>query len=323
MNNIQPMASGPTLMMGHNGTNLGRDKLPWSKETWNRIDQAVHDEVQRIRINAKVFPVRPYPNARTIPSDIINGLPAPMPPVGAPQAAPVVAPAATPLTVEEGAETSFIEISRGFALTENQCEQEETLGTAAMLSRFAATAIAMAEDMLIFQGGAAQLPPGVVVQRAVTAGNGLLGLAVGDIPVNPIRGAPGTYGDATFTAVTRGIAELQADGQPGPYALFLGYPVYADTYRPIVAGGQMGSLITVADRIVPLVSGGFHGTSTLPPDRGVLVSLAGEPTTISVSLDAVTSFTQQDVARLYQFNVVERIQYRARDPRAIRSFTFA
>ena len=320
MNNIQPMASGPTLVMGNNGTNLGRDKLPWSKETWNRIDQAVHDEVQRIRVAAKVFPVRPYPNARTIPSDIINGLPAAMPAAGAGRAAPVVALA---LTVDEGAETSFIEISRAFALTENQCEQEESLGTAAMLSRFAATAVAMAEDILIFQGGAAPLPPGVVVQRAATAGIGLLGLAARDIPVAAIPGAPGTYGDATFVAVTQGIAELQADGQPGPYALFLGYPVYADTYRPIVAGAVIGSLITVADRIVPLVCGGFHGTSTLPADRGVLVSLAGEPTTISVSLDAVTSFTQQDVQRLYQFNVVERIQYRARDPRAIRSFTFA
>jgi uncharacterized linocin/CFP29 family protein len=193
-----------------------------------------------------------------------------------------------------------------------------------MLSRFAATAVAMAEDILIFQGAAAALPPGIVVQRAGTAGNGLLGLAVNDIPVNPIAGAaPGIYGDGTFTAITQAIAELQADGQPGPYALFLGYPIYADTFRPVVAGAAAGTLITVADRIIPLVSGGFHGTSTLPADRGLLVSLAGDPTNIAVSLDATTAFTQQDVARLYQFSVVERVQYRARYERAIRSFTFA
>src|SRR5262245_35804529 len=157
MNNIQPMGYGSTLMMGNNGTNLGRDKLPWSKEIWNRIDQAVHDEVQRIRVAARVFPVRPYPNASAIPSDIINGLPPAMPAIGAPvapaaavrparrvAAAAVLPPIPPPLKVEEGAETAFIEISRTFALTENQCEQEANLGTAAMLSRFAATEVAMA-----------------------------------------------------------------------------------------------------------------------------------------------------------------------------------
>ena len=328
MNNMQPMAYGST-MMRNNGTNLGRDKLPWTKEIWDRIDQAVHEEVKRIRVAAKVFcPVRLYLDATTIPSDNIVGLP-PSVVLGAAPAAPLaVAPAVlaapAPLTATEGDETPFMEISRTFALTENQCAQEGELAIAAMLSRFAATGVAMAEDMLIFQGSGVALPPGVTVLRAASAGLGLLGLAVNDIPVRLPPGAPaGQYGDATFTAVTLGIAELQADGQPGPYALFLGYPIYADTYRPVAAGPAVGSLITVADRIMPLVSGGFHGTSTLPANRGLLVSLAGEPTTIAVSLDATTALTQQDVTGQYQFRVVERVQYRARDPRSIRSFTFA
>ncbi len=334
MNNMQPMGYGSTLMMGNNGTNLGRDKLSWSKEIWNRIDQAVHDEVQRIRVAARVFPVRPYPDATTIPSDNIIGLPASVvlgaaaaPAARARVAAPVVP--ATPLTATEGDETPFMEISRTFALTENQCAQESSLRVAAMLSRFAATGVAMAEDMLIFQGSGVALPPGVNVLRAASAGRGLLGLAANDITIRlPPGAAAGEYGNATFAAVTLGIAALQADGQPGPYALFLSYPVYADTYRPVAAGPAVGALITVADRIMPLVAGGFHGTSTLPtpptsPNRGLLVSLAGEPTTIAVSLDTTTAYTQQDVAGLYQFRVEERVQYRARDPRSIRSFTFA
>ena len=38
--------------------NLGRDKLPWSQGLWDRIDQAVHAEAQRIKVAAKFLPMQ-------------------------------------------------------------------------------------------------------------------------------------------------------------------------------------------------------------------------------------------------------------------------
>ncbi len=34
--------------------NLGREKLDWSKDIWDRIDQAVHNECKRTKIAAKL-----------------------------------------------------------------------------------------------------------------------------------------------------------------------------------------------------------------------------------------------------------------------------
>ena len=58
-----------------NEVNLGRDQLPdnWTTEQlWDRIDAAVHDEMQRIRVLAKVLPTRPLRDASTVPADDIN-----------------------------------------------------------------------------------------------------------------------------------------------------------------------------------------------------------------------------------------------------------
>jgi uncharacterized linocin/CFP29 family protein len=291
-----------------NDTNLGRDKIPWSKDIWDNIDRSVHDVVNAIRIAAKVLPVRPYPGARSVPTGEID------------YQNPAV------LEAVEGQEAPFVEISRGFSLSEAEVKGEDKLGTAAMLARVAATAVAQAEDMIIFQGGNVVgqpgFPPGVTTLRANSANQGLLGVAAENPdqapPVQAPPGAPpGQFREATFGAVTGGITELLTRGQPGPYALLLPSGIFADTEAPIP-----NLLIATADRIKPLVPGGFYGTGTLPPNTGLLLSLGGEPTTIAVSLDATTAFTQQDQQGRYQFRVFERIQFVARDRRALLGLTF-
>ena len=52
--------------------------------------------------------------------------------------------------------------------------------------------------------------------------------------------------------------------------------VFADAF---VASSE-ASLVTTADRVKPLVEGELQETVSLPPDRGLLVALAGEPTRI-------------------------------------------
>jgi hypothetical protein len=120
-----------------------------------------------------------------------------------------------------------------------------------------------------------------------------------------------TWGEETFSAVTKGIALLAAKAQAPKFALFLPVEAYADTFVP--PGDQ--SLITTAERIKPLVEGGFMEVVTLPQDKGLLVALAGDPTSLHVGREATTEFVRKEGAQ-YFFRVVERIQFVARDPRA-------
>ena len=68
------------------------------------------------------------------------------------------------------------------------------------------------------------------------------------------------YGSNTFQVVSQAYSQLQALGHYGPYALVLHTIPYADTYAPIA------DLAVTADVIKPLMTAGFFGTGTLPPN---------------------------------------------------------
>ena len=273
-------------------TNFGRDKV-WDDATWQGLDQAVLAEVGRIRVAQKVFPTQSVPGGQFVPADQIH-------------------PDGGLLTIDEGVTTPMIEIGAPFALTQGQIDTESNSHTGMTLAKQAARAVALAEDLLLFQGAHAQLPPGIVVRNRNAADPGLLQEAdeIEPVPVEPREGGGG-YGEHTFAAVTEGISRLIAAGQPGPYALILESSVYADTYAPSEA------LTTTADRVIPLVPGGFYGTGALPPLTGLLISLGGEPMTLYVGLDATTAYTQEDPAGSGLFRVFERLQLVARDHTAL------
>jgi uncharacterized linocin/CFP29 family protein len=135
--------------------------------------------------------------------------------------------------------------------------------------------------------------------------------------VDPKRGGV-VYGENTFAALTDGIARLTAKGQAPNYALILPTAVYADTFVP----PSPASLVTTAERIRPLVEGGFYVTGTLPEDAGLLVALGGEPTSLYVGREAAAEFVRKEGAN-YIFRVVERVQFVARDARAFVLLKFA
>lgn len=271
--------------------NLGRDKI-WSDPVWQEIDKAVMAEVGRIRVAQKVFPGSLTPNASNVSADIFD-----------PET----------MTIAEGQTKPFIEISIEFSLTQSQVDNEATLRTGRTLARLSAKSIAFGEDVLFLQGADGPLPSGVNVVNRQAADDGLLGASAAAINVDPPDTAKqGVYGEATFKAVVRGIAELTKNTQPGPYALLLESSIYADTYAPLPS-----TLITTADRIIPLVTGGFYGTGALPSKTGLLVSLGGEPTTVYVGADAITGYTQEDRNGNHLFRVFERVQLVARDKRAL------
>ena len=128
----------------------GREKLPWGKEVWDRLDHAVRREVERTRVAAKFLPCHRVPEKTTsIETDLvvvpaITGLGAgPGGPlaVGGPARGAAGPPAvirwvppsnptatdSNPYLVDEGATTRLVEFWVEFTLTAQQVEHEATV----------------------------------------------------------------------------------------------------------------------------------------------------------------------------------------------------
>ena len=294
-------------MNGNNG-NAG---VEWSADVWQAITDVVTQDAAKIRIGQKVFP-----------TTMLDGDPTEL------QDEAIVL---RNLSIREGRTKQFVEIYQQFPLTGTQVAKEATDKTCQALSRMAAKALALAEDIIIFQGRNGVLGP-VNADQVNAAGTGLLGEAspanANDgnprrvsrpINVNPIRPRrPGLiYGENVFSAVVAGIAKLVSKGQAPNYALFLPTRVYADTF----VAPSNGSLVTTADRIRPLVEGGFCGTGSLPNNRGLLVALGGEPTRLVMGREVNTEFERKE-GREYIFRVSERFNFIERDPRSLVALRF-
>jgi uncharacterized linocin/CFP29 family protein len=310
--------------------NPGQERLSWSQPIWDRINKAVHDETQRIRVASKFLPLHGPVEAGTltVPSDTII--------IAAPQ----------PLMVEEALTEPLIEIWVELMLTAQQVarERDGDLMTAMTLATRATNLLSQAEDALLLlgqvaitgrrAGGPGGQPPiqpnplfanNQVRWRSGPAGSGLLGW---DLPVNQVvdvpianPGPPIRYGENTFTAVEDAYARLQGNGHYGPYALVLPTRAYADAHAPLV-----NTLIMPADRIKPLVTKGelthFYGTGTLPEHSGVMVSLGGNSMDLVVGMDAMTAFMQDDTEGRCRFRVFERFVLRLKDNTAVIRLNF-
>jgi uncharacterized linocin/CFP29 family protein len=321
----------------------GRGKIPWSKEVWDRIDNAVEMEVKRTRVGARFLPKRLVPPKTTsVPSDAYT---ATVPAGGTPV-----------LTVDEGATLRLNEYYVEFELTPQQVDQEEgdfkTLGhsTAVTLATKAANTLAQAEDLIIFQGNNATSAVAKIGSSLFTANfvltlnpggptdTGLLAFPVGTaapaaaatnvVPVPALGGPPGVvWGSNTFEAVAQAYALLQGIGHYGPYALVLETIPYADTFAPLPA-----TLTLTADRIKPLMTAGFFGTGTIPPNPppppamppvgvppffGAMVSVGGNTVDLVFGLEPLAAFMQEDTNGNFRFRVLERFALRVKDPAAI------
>lgn len=291
------------------------NEVNWEQSVWQEINDAVVKEMAKVRIAQKVFPTMLLDmNPTDVPNDVIDFQ------------------GKDGFSIKEGQTKPFVELYLEFTLTSTQVAKETQMKTCKTLARMAAKALALAEDTIIFQGDRSTLPGNVQGDQKESMKTGLLGEAdptdssgkklSNDNDPNkvsePIKVAalssPPTstvWGENVFSAVADGISLLTSKAQAANYALFLPTKVYSDTFVP----PSTSSLVTTAERIKPLVEGGFYGTGTLPPDKGMLVALAGDPTSIYVGREATVEFVRKEGAK-YIFRVVERIQFVARDPRA-------
>jgi uncharacterized linocin/CFP29 family protein len=299
--------------------------VDWPVERWEEINEAVVNEVGHVRIAQKIFPTMVFKNNPTVVlDDVIN--------FGSSKRDGDRADdkGKTKLfSIDEGKTKPFVEIYQEFTLTTTQVaeDKEGESKICKTLARMGAKAAALREDAALFSGQKSSYPETVVVDRIESMKDGLLGEAdprdAKDDDANkvskPIRVLPPEvrrkgilFGENVFSAVADGIAKLVSKAQAKPYALVLPERIYANTFAP--PGDQ--SLVTVAEMIEPLVEGGFYGTATLPEDRGLLVALGGNPISLYVGHEAAAEFVQQEKQSVY-FRVMERVQFVARDPRAL------
>jgi uncharacterized linocin/CFP29 family protein len=320
----------------------GRSKIPWSKDVWDRIDAAVAMEVKRTRIAGRFLPIRQVPPKTTsVPTDSYGFT------AGAAGVGGI-------FSVDEGSTIRLNEYYVEFELTPQQVDQEEgdfkNLGhsTAVTLATKAANILAQAEDLVVFQGqnainGAGAFTSGKVQTlggnqpqdtgllnfplRGAAPGAGPLTVPpappVAVVPVAPLAPAVAgvIYGPNTFEAVAQAYSQLQAAGHYGPYALVLETIPYADTFAPLPA-----TLTLTADRIKPLVTSGFFGTGTLPPNAppapvapyfGVMVSLGGNTMDLVTGIEPIAAFQQEDTTGNFRFRVLQRFALRVKDPTGI------
>jgi uncharacterized linocin/CFP29 family protein len=284
---------------------LGRDRV-WNEHIWSEIDNAVREQVGRIRVAQKVFP-----------STVVNNV---LPVVAN---APPLGPG--PLMAGDDLFQPFLELSREFVLTPAQVDGEENMHLAPTLARLAAAAIANAEDTILFlgQGSIAGLviPAGVNVTNQVAGPPGFVAEAIAaTAAANSVVNVAGNI----IGAVAQGMAGLNGRAQPGPFALFLSPNNYAQAFAPL----QLGQLQTPGDQVNRLVTGGFYIVNSLAlvpaPNNniGILVSLGGEPAKIILGADAMAAFTYTDAQGNYHFRVFERIQLVVRDERAFQTLQY-
>ena len=325
----------------------GRGKIPWGKDVWDRIDHAVTTEFKRTAIGGRFLQTKNVPPKTTsIPMDsYTSSRPA--------------AGLGSILSVDEGATTRLCEYYVEFELTPQQVEQEEVdfkqhgHSTAVTLATKAANVLSLAGDLVIFQGQNAitsALPFTSNLAQTLNgnqpADTGLLNFPIGAIapgagpltvapvpaivvvPVPPLAPAVAgvIYGPNTFEAVASAYSQLQAAGHYGPYALVIETIPYADTFAPLPA-----TLTLTADRIKPLVTAGYFGTGTLPPNPppapaapfyGVLVSTGGNTMDLVVGIEPVVAFQQEDTTGNFRFRVLHRFALRVKDPTAITILQF-
>ena len=115
---------------GQHGINLGRDKVNWTPEVWERIDRAVAHEVHRTRVAGKFLPHhRVDPHVTYVPADVVLTSIGGQPFAGA---AAIVAAAGNPtvLNIDDTATTRIVETWVEFSLTPQQVEQENKLHAA-------------------------------------------------------------------------------------------------------------------------------------------------------------------------------------------------
>lgn len=273
-------------------------RLPWTDEQWAAAQRIVQESARKARVASSFLPlVGPLPNGQ-----------ASVPALGM-DYQDIAQPyeAGKRLRVDASKTLSFTRIACNVYLKAQQAEDPDFGAARQMLTR-AGDIIGRLEDAIVFNGqdDEGKGPPdtgGIPPVYTVHGGqkqNGLL--------TNPqlTQDLQGEGGEALVTAVVEGIQKLEGQGQYGPFACVLGSTLYKAANTP-----NEKSLVLPSDRITPFLDGGpLRRSSVVPPDKGVIVALAGSPIDLVVASDVHVSYVQLTLEPRYVLRVSERFVLR-------------
>jgi len=288
-----------------NQMNNGREKLPWSEETWNAVDQEVHDQVKRVaRVRQVIQPKMTAMDALTVPSN--------------------------PFSVEDGALTSdeagterVFELEARFSLTQQQIARVEQGDiTIQILAGRAAEEAAFAEDLVLLtgalNGNGQQGLSEIVKLRSGNPSVGLLDAAKTTIQVSFRNADELTFGENTYNAIIDAVAKLIEVGENGEYAGLFSFDTFADLNKSLP-----DRLDTPHDRAKEVLTAGIYSTGAMPKNTGLILSLGGHPFDLFVAKDFTTVFNFIDQSGDHRFQVCGRDALVIRVPEALVKLKFA
>jgi hypothetical protein len=275
----------------------------WTDQVWQNIDASVNTAAMANCISQQVFPATQMSDVLSVPADSFN----PGPP-----------PAFT-----QGDTRPYLELSVNFTLSNGQVNGDPTGQMAIRFATIAATQLAGAVDGIFFGG------PGYVIAAPIVLSSGrifdgLIALGTRNYVVPYPPSLPGNPANNTgisiLQAVQQGIGILTGagKGQTPPFALILGStPVggAATTAKTLTDGSQINGVATTTV-LTPLLPGGIFGATALDGNKGLLVALGGDATTIFYSDNMLTELVTRNNDGSFLFRVFYRIQIAPSDGRA-------
>jgi uncharacterized linocin/CFP29 family protein len=270
-------------------------QVPWSDEQWDRVKRAIQEEANRARVAATFLQLfGPLPaNTDFVRREDIT--------VDNRQ-----------ITIADTDTIKLPTLQVKVYLRGAQMADPDLTSALALFQR-AANLLARLEDAVIFNGqpAAGQPPAGGPNIWEVLGGQPSRGLLAAGAPSVDV---PPANGQRLVTAVSEAIGKLEADGHFGPFAVALGQQLFLAAQTP-----NRRSLVLPQDRIIPFLGGGgsLVRSSTLPPDKGVVVALGGAPVELVIATDVSLNFLQVTPDPMFVFRVYEKMVLRIKEPDAI------
>ena len=287
-------------------------QVPWTDEQWTRINQVIQEEATRARVAASFMPLYGplSPETDFVRRGFISYQPWPA----------GQRPPANRIEIDDRNVSQLATLQVRLRVRGAQMADPELTSVLALFRR-AANVLARLEDAVVFRGlvrnpaiaGRFAPPAGVAGLGGIweiTGGEVLRGLFD---PANRLIRVGPPRRNRIVSAVSRAIANLEANGHFGPFAIVLDQALFAVAQSP-----DPNSLVLPQDRIIPFLSGGpLLRSSTLPTGRGVVVALGGAPVELVVAKDMCVEFLQLTHEPEFIFRVCEKIVLRIKQPAAI------
>ena len=145
------------------------------------------------------------------------------------------------------------------------------------------------------------------------------GVAAGPVPpgaAGAVAGGDAGRGPVTGTELVSGIVDaiqrLETRGHFGPFAVVLGHNLFR------IATSPNKSLVLPTDRLAEFLDGRrVQRSGVLPPDRGVVVALGGQPIELVLASDIDVRFLQATLEPRYVVRVFERLVLRIKELDAV------